>query len=92
MKVLILKLFSPVVLRLFLYFVAVKYGDGAGVYDFLTWNGTDWGTEFTSDVIAYVSIQNFKNSLDIKWPEEEMVEYQSKALSQDEIHFYSTDD
>ena len=52
-----------------LYFVAIKYGEGAGIYDFITWDGVSWDAEYEGEVIAYVDIQHLKNSLNIAWPE-----------------------
>ena len=51
-----------------LYFVAVKYGEGAGVYDFLEWDGKKWNTNYAGEVVAYVDLQDFKNSLEVEWP------------------------
>lgn len=53
-----------------LYFVAIKLGPVAGVYDFAQWNGTEWELQTEGEVMGYVDIQEFKNSLDIKWPGE----------------------
>ncbi|EKM16322.1 TPA: hypothetical protein ACOJRH_004605 [Vibrio harveyi] len=45
-----------------MYFVAVKLGPAAGVYDFAQWNGSAWELQIEGDIIAYVDIQEFKNS------------------------------
>lgn len=52
-----------------LYFVAVKYGEGAGVFDFLTWSGSAWVDPPQGEVIAHVDIQSLKNKLNVVWPE-----------------------
>ena len=67
-----------------LYFVAVQYGDAAGVFDFIAWDGENWDCNSNENVIAYLSLQDFKNQLDIKWPVSETVEYSSQKLPRDD--------
>ncbi|TMN98285.1 hypothetical protein [Pseudoalteromonas sp. S558] len=53
-----------------LHFVAVKYGEGAGTFDFIEWNGTKWLTEYEGEVIAYTTLEGLIRDSDIAWPEE----------------------
>lgn len=72
-----------------LYFVAVKLGEAAGTYDFLNWNGEAWENLDYGDVIAFVSLQDFKNSLEIKWPEASEIAYKPKELPSDDSDLWS---
>ncbi|WP_250156208.1 hypothetical protein [Vibrio alginolyticus] len=72
-----------------MYFVAVKLGPAAGVYDFAQWNGSAWELQIEGDIIAYVDIQEFKNSLDIKWPEDVGIERELQQLSEDDSELWS---
>ncbi|WP_254619924.1 hypothetical protein [Vibrio metschnikovii] len=71
-----------------LYFVAVKLGPAAGVYDFAEWNGSAWELQIEGDIIAYVDIQEFKNSLDIKWPEDVVIKRDAKKLPEDDSELW----
>ena len=71
------------------HFVAVKLGEAAGTYDFLNWNGEAWENLNNGNVIAYVSLQEFKNSLDIKWPVDSEIAYKSKELPSDDSDLWS---
>lgn len=72
-----------------LHFVAVKHGEAAGTYDFLNWNGEAWeGLDF-GDVIAFVRLQDFKNSLDIEWPERSEIAHKPKELPSDDSELWS---
>ncbi len=72
-----------------LHFVAVKLGPAAGTYDFLEWDGTHWVSDTQSEVIAYITIQELKNSLDIKWPGDESADYETRTLSGDDSELWS---
>lgn len=72
-----------------LYFVAVKMGEYAGVYDFMVWDGKTWESDHPVNIIAFVDIQKFKNALNVKWPIEESLDYQSSALSVREDDLWS---
>lgn len=72
-----------------LHFVAVKLGQAAGVYDFLYWNGESWESLDFGHVIAFVSLQDFKNSLDVKWPDDSEIKYDSKDLPNDDSELWS---
>jgi hypothetical protein len=72
-----------------LYFVAVKLGEAAGTYDFQHWNGEAWESLDFGHVIAFVSIQDLKNALDIKWPEDSDIVYKSKELPGDDSELWS---
>ena len=72
-----------------LYFVAVKLGEAAGTYDFLNWNGEAWENLDYGNVVAFVSLQYFKNSLDIEWPEDSEIGYKPKELSSDDSDLWS---
>lgn len=67
-----------------LHFVAVKLGVAAGTFDFLTWSGESWEGLEHGAVIAFASLQDLKNALDIKWPEESELNYQSRKLPQND--------
>ncbi len=62
-----------------LYFVAVQYGPGAGVFDFATWNGRTWVLKTEGNVVAFMEAQSFKNQLDIQWPSAEVESYSAKS-------------
>ena len=51
-----------------LYFVAIQYGVGAGVFDFIEWNGNSWAIENNGEVVAFIDIQSFMKQFSIKWP------------------------
>lgn len=53
-----------------LYFVAVKYGEGAGTFDYIEWNGNKWLTEYEGNVIAYTTLEGLIRDSNIEWPEE----------------------
>jgi hypothetical protein len=72
-----------------LHFVATKLGPAAGVFDFLEWDGTRWLSDSPSEVVAYATLQELKNSLDIKWPGNETVEYESKTLPDNDSELWS---
>lgn len=63
-----------------LHFVAVKLGEAVGVYDFLNWDGESWEALDSGNVIAFVRLQDFKNALDIQWPEDSDIAYKPKDL------------
>jgi hypothetical protein len=63
-----------------LYFVAIRLGDGAGVYDFLNWSNGHWENLEAGNVIGFVNLQDFKNSLDIIWPEDTEIDYKPRNL------------
>lgn len=52
-----------------LYFVAVKYGSGAGEFQFARWEGENWELQPEGEVEAFIDIQSFKNQLNIRWPQ-----------------------
>lgn len=72
-----------------LYFVAVKMGPAAGVYDFVQWNGSDWDILISGDIIGYVDIQELKNSLNIKWPESDNVPRARCQLPEDDSDLWT---
>ena len=51
-----------------LYFVAVKYGESAGEFQFCNWNGEAWELNPEGEVESFIDIQSFKNQMNIKWP------------------------
>ena len=65
-----------------LYFVAVKYGESAGAYDFIEWNGRAWELESDVEIVGYLDIQDFKKQLNIRWPSPE--KKMKKTVSDDE--------
>lgn len=71
------------------HFVAVKLGEATGIYDFLNWNGEVWENLDYGSVIAFVSLQHLKNSLDIKWPEDSEVAYKSRELPSEDSDLWS---
>ena len=52
-----------------LHFAAVKYGEGAGMFEFVEWVGAQWLTQNEGNVIAFVSLQGLINEISIEWPE-----------------------
>jgi len=52
-----------------LHFVAVKYGEGAGTFDFVEWDGNRWLTHNEGEVIAFATLQSLIRDLRIEWPE-----------------------
>lgn len=61
-----------------IYFVAVKLGPAAGVYDFLLWSGNQWETDQKGQVIAHVEANRLTGVLDIVWPEKSSIKYPKK--------------
>lgn len=63
-----------------IYFVAVKLGPAAGVYDFLLWSGDEWETDQKGKIIAHVAANTLKEVFDIAWPEKTSnTEYRKKT-------------
>lgn len=52
------------------YFVAAEYGPGTGMYEIMDWINGKWDCYPTINVIAYLSWDEFKRQLNIKWPGE----------------------
>jgi hypothetical protein len=72
-----------------LYFVAVQYGEAAGSFDFVNWDGGNWDSEQAESIIAFLSLQDFKNQLNIKWPAEETIQYIGEKLSENDDDLWS---
>lgn len=51
------------------HFVAVKYVEGAGTFDFIEWDGKKWNTEFDGTVIAYLTLEELIKNIPFEWPE-----------------------
>ncbi len=51
------------------YFVAIKNHIGLGVYDLIQWNGKNWEFDYTGDVVGWVTLQDFMNTIKAGWPE-----------------------
>jgi len=51
------------------HFVAIKYGEGAGSFDFSQWDGDKWITEFEGTVIAYLTLEELVKNIPFEWPE-----------------------
>lgn len=52
-----------------LHFVAVRYGKGAGEFDFISWNGSTWETQYEGVVVAYVTLQDLVRQISVSWPD-----------------------
>jgi hypothetical protein len=52
-----------------LHFAAVKYGEGAGMFEFVEWDGRQWLTHNDGTVIAFTTLQGLLNDIAIEWPE-----------------------
>lgn len=52
-----------------LYFVAVRYPNGFGAYDFIFWDGEQWEISYTADIVGWVKVDEFISSFDAGWPE-----------------------
>jgi hypothetical protein len=52
------------------HFVAVKYGEGAGSFDLIEWDGEKWLTEFNGTVIAYLTLGELMKNISFEWPED----------------------
>jgi hypothetical protein len=52
-----------------IHFVAIKYGEGAGTFDFSEWDGDKWVTEFEGVVIAYLTLEELVKNIPFEWPE-----------------------
>lgn len=50
------------------YFVAVKYPAGLGTYDLAEWNGEKWLLDYEAEVIGWVAMTEFMNSIKAGWP------------------------
>lgn len=65
-----------------IHFVAIKYGEGAGTFDFVEWNGDKWVTEFEGEVIAYLTLEELVKNIPFEWPESSIgAPEKSKILS-----------
>lgn len=52
-----------------LYFVAIQYGEGAGVYDFVYWTADGgWNLDYEGEVVGFIETQSLKSQLNIRWP------------------------
>lgn len=51
------------------FFVAVKYPNGLGIYDLLPWDGEKWVMGYTGQIVGWVTLQDFMNSIKAGWPE-----------------------
>ena len=51
------------------FFVAVKYPNGLGTYDLLSWDGKAWQFDYTGEVVGWVTLQDFMNTIKAGWPE-----------------------
>ena len=51
------------------YFVAIKNHAGFGVYDLVRWDGKDWQFDYTGEVVGWVTLQDFMNTIKAGWPE-----------------------
>jgi hypothetical protein len=64
------------------HFVAIKYGEGAGTFDFVEWDGNQWITEFEGNVIAYLTLEELVKNIPFEWPESSNnIPEKSKPLS-----------
>lgn len=72
-----------------IYFVAIKLGPAAGVYDFLLWSGSKWETDQKGKVIAHVAANTLKEALDIPWPENREINYERKPLPESDDDLWS---
>lgn len=70
-----------------LHFVAVKYGEGAGTFDFVEWDGRKWLTEYEGNVIAYTTLEGLIRGCDIAWPEDtkEVITKKDSKLDADSL-------
>lgn len=64
-----------------MYFAAVKYGESAGSFEFVSWNESSWDVESGHEVIAFMELHDLKNQLSIKWPAEEAKQARSDSSS-----------
>lgn len=51
-----------------MYFAAIKYGESAGSFEFVTWNENSWDIDPEKEVIAFMELHELKNQLSIRWP------------------------
>lgn len=51
-----------------MYFAAVKYGEGAGSFEFVNFKDGSWEIDSNSTVIAFMELHELKNQLSIRWP------------------------
>jgi len=51
-----------------MYYAAVKYGEAAGIFEFVTWDGNQWNLDNPGEVIAFIDLGSLKNQLNVQWP------------------------
>ena len=69
------------------YFVAVKYPVGLGTYDLMPWDGEKWVIGYTGEVVGWVTLQDFMNSIKAGWPEWDECDISKSSGSDDADEF-----
>ncbi len=69
------------------YFVAAEYGPGTGMFEIMDWDGEKWDTYPTVSVIAFLTWNEFKQQLNLKWPGEMPVMPPRPPLADEDLAF-----
>ena len=51
-----------------LYFIAVRYPNGFGAYDFSVWNGQTWELGYDAEVVGWVTLNEILSAIKAGWP------------------------
>lgn len=65
-----------------LYFIAVRYPNGFGSYDFAAWNGEEWELGYTAEVVGWVTLNDVLSLIKADWPQGD------KKVSEEFAKFY----
>lgn len=52
-----------------MYFVAIQYGEGAGMLEFMEFKGGQWSLHNGGEIVAHIDIGKLNNQLNIRWPD-----------------------
>lgn len=74
------------------FFVAVKYPNGLGTYDLLPWDGEKWVISYTAEIVGWVALQDFMNSIKAGWPEWDTCDLGESSDSDDSDEFVEVTD
>ncbi|MBU2987157.1 hypothetical protein KO528_17455 [Saccharophagus degradans] len=52
-----------------IYFVAIQYGEGAGMLEFMEFKDGQWSQHNGGEIVAHIDIGKLNNQLSIRWPD-----------------------
>ena len=51
------------------YFVALRYANGFGSYDVVSWDGDAWQLDESANVVGWIAMADFLKAVNAGWPE-----------------------